>query len=85
LNQLDNKCPKVRELTAQLLEPLPQQQKRKHDKHKKKVQESTNNFESNLLLNALQKGTQIEVQMAVLHMMIEFGSAALKKKSYDRN
>jgi hypothetical protein len=55
--------------------------RKKCGKYKKKAQENNNNRESNILLSALQGGTQTEAQMAALCMMLEFGSAAQKTKA----
>ena len=55
--------------------------RKKRGKYKKKAQENNNNRESNVLLSALQGGTQTEAQMAALRMMLEFGSADQKRKA----
>ncbi len=56
--------------------------RKKCGKYNKKAKATNkNNSESNLLLNALQGGTQTDAQMQALRLMLEFGSATQKSNA----
>ena len=56
--------------------------RKKRGKYNKKAKATNNNnSESNLLLNALQGGTQTDAQMQALRLMLEFGSATQKSNA----